>query len=320
MDNPLPRAILGNELRLAGLITPCYILEDKRRVLSQRGMIELLGMSKGGSKGVGTDKSSSGDRLALFMGQERLKPFVSKELSAGIDDPIKFVPPSRSKMAYGYDATLLVEICKAVVSAWRSGALRKQQEHIAQRCLDLTLAYATSGIIALIDEATGYQEQRPSRELEAYANLFISKQPRDWRKEFDAEFYEPLCKMLGIPYDKKKGPPQNPRLRDATSRLIYCRLAPGIKTALLAANPRKKNGNRQHKHHQYLTEDVGVKRLTDVMTTVKDLLKVFTNYKQLVVALDQIHKPCKDEDATALIEAAIRREVERYPLFRDLPD
>ena len=148
---------------------PCYVLEDETRVLAQRGMVSGLGMARGGSSHGG------GDRLAHFVCQKTLKPFVSKDLIAVTTGPLKFKTP-HGGMANGYPATLLVDICTAVLLARDAGALTKQQQHIAQRCDALIRSLAKVGIIALVDEATGYQRIREERALATILERLIAKE------------------------------------------------------------------------------------------------------------------------------------------------
>jgi len=67
-----------------------------------------------------------------------------------VEEPIKFRPPGGGAIAYGYPATLLADICDAVLAARRAGELLKQQEHIAERCELLVRGFARVGIIASI--------------------------------------------------------------------------------------------------------------------------------------------------------------------------
>jgi hypothetical protein len=73
------------------------------------------------------------------------------DLTARIRKPIKFVPPGGGPVAHGYEATILADICDAVLS----NVLQRQQEHIADQCEILLRGFARIGIIALVDEATG---------------------------------------------------------------------------------------------------------------------------------------------------------------------
>ena len=74
------------------------------------------------------------DRLVGFLTGKGIFPCVSAELLALIGDPIKFRHPGGGNLANGYPATILADICDAVLDARKARALQKQQEHIADRC------------------------------------------------------------------------------------------------------------------------------------------------------------------------------------------
>ncbi len=102
----IAQAIYGSPdrpLRIGNLEIPCYVLEDGKRVLHQRGMVAALGMGRGGSS------QGGGDRLAKFTAQDRLKSFVSDQLLKVTTNPLKFKTP-RGQIAYGYEATVLADI------------------------------------------------------------------------------------------------------------------------------------------------------------------------------------------------------------------
>ncbi len=90
MSEKLPHVICGaadRPLKIGGVEIPCYVLEDEKRVLHQRGMVAALGMSRGGSSRGG------GDRLAHFVAQERLKDHVSSELIEVTGTPLEVHSP-----------------------------------------------------------------------------------------------------------------------------------------------------------------------------------------------------------------------------------
>jgi hypothetical protein len=95
--------------------------------------------------------------------------FAADQLREVTVNPIKFRAP-KGKMAYRYEATVLADICDAVLLARKARMLQKQQLHIADQCEILMRGFARVGIIALVDEVTGYQEfrrwtQRPFWEI-----------------------------------------------------------------------------------------------------------------------------------------------------------
>ena len=84
-------------------------------------------MARGSSGGTG------GNQLAKFVAGDRLKTFISEHLRSVTENPIKFITPD-GLLAYGYEATVLADICEAVLAARTAGLLQKQQMHIAQKC------------------------------------------------------------------------------------------------------------------------------------------------------------------------------------------
>jgi hypothetical protein len=137
---------------------PCYVLEDGTRVLSQRGLQTVIGMSIGGG-------SLGEQRMPRFINSLGQKGFDISALSARIRAPIQFRPPSGGRAAYGYEATILAGLCDAVLAARKQGALQSQQMHIAEQCEILVRGFARVGIIALVDEVIGYQHDRAKNAL-----------------------------------------------------------------------------------------------------------------------------------------------------------
>jgi hypothetical protein len=86
-----------------------------------------------------------------------LTPYVTEDLKYRAENPVVF-RTSKGGITNGYEATILADICDAVLEARRAGALQKQQLHIAAACEVLMRSFARVGIIALVDEATGYQK------------------------------------------------------------------------------------------------------------------------------------------------------------------
>lgn len=307
------RATHKGTLAIGGIEAPCHVLEDRRRVVTQRGFLDLVGMTKGSAGG-------DGDRLTSFTRGKRLNPFVTKDLTLGINEIIRFTVAAGSPVAYGYEATTLVDFCRAVLAAYEAGVLQGQQVPIARRCLTLVLAFSKVGIVALIDEATGFQEVRESDELRAIAEFFTTKHPTDWQKRFDDDFYRPLCAMHGLPFVPKKGGQPYKRLAQVTNELIYDRLAPGVRELIRSRNPRGRSGRREYKHHQFLSRDIGIVSFNRVMTKVVEYLTVFTDYKSLLAKMDEQCPRYGREALAGFIGDRFRVDYERMPLFRNLGD
>jgi len=149
----LPKVTHGDPnhpLRIANTEIACYVLETGQRVISQRSLQTGVGMSEaGGAK-----------RLLRILGTFQDKGIDCNDLTSRITAPIVFRDPNGA-IAHGYDATALTDLCNAILAARQAGILANNQNHLATQCEILIRSLANVGIIALVDEATGYQEVRP---------------------------------------------------------------------------------------------------------------------------------------------------------------
>lgn len=266
-DHPL---IIGN------IQIPCYVLEDGTRVLSQRGLIGGLGMGSGD------------DRLATFASGKSISEFISNDLAMTIRNPIRFQPTQGGRPAYGYPATVLADICDAVLAARQANALQPQQAHIAVQCEILVRGFARVGIIALIDEATGYERDRVAGSLAKILEAFIAKELQPWVRTFPAAYYEQLFRLRGLPYasDSVRRPQYFGVL---TNDIVYKRLAPGVLEELKNVAVRDEDGRPRHKYFQKLTTNVGYPKLREHLGSVVTLMKLSSDYEEFKNKLEKIH-------------------------------
>lgn len=278
----LPKATHGKDdhpLKIGDMAIPCYVLEDGRRVLAQRGMVSALGMSRGGSS------KGGGDRLAHFVGGKALEPYIGADLRSVIDSPIRFVTPG-GMTANAYDAQILADLCEAVLRARQDGKLQAQQAHIAQQCEVLMRGFARVGIIALVDEATGYQRDREKDSLAKILEAFVAKELQPYLKTFPADYYEQLFRLRGLPY-----PPEVANFRPRyfgtlTNDIIYKRLAPGI---LKELKKRNDADEKKGKLFQRLTADVGYQKLRDHISAVVMAMKLSKDYPDFIAKMNQFY-------------------------------
>ncbi len=274
------KAILGNPERpliVGSMQIPCYVLEDGTRVLSGRGMQSALALGQ-----------SHGSKLRQFTSYNNLKPFISDDLATALNTPIRFIRPGRGgKIATGYEATILVDICEMVLKAKDQSALKGlRQKTIARQCEILTRAFAKVGIIALVDEATGYQEIRDRSALQALLEKFISTDLLPWAKRFPDEFYKELFRLRGWQYSPISV--NRPSLvGKITNNIIYERLAPGVLSELRKLTPRDERGRVKHKFHQRLTPDIGHPKLAEHLTGVITLMKASTRWTDFNRLIDR---------------------------------
>ena len=266
-------------LKIGNLEIPCYVLEDERRVLVQSSMMRSLGMSPGGSG------SSGGDRFAKFASGKALKPFISNEIIERTTNPIQF-RTAYGKIAYGYEATILADICVAILAAREAGELQKQQLHIARQAEILVRAFARVGIIALVDEVTGYQEVRARNALHLIFEKFIAKELLPWVKIFPIDFYKEIFRLHNWPFTEETIKKRPGVIGIWTKDIVYERLAPGVHEELQRIANRDEKGHLKHRLHQRLTDDVGRQKLKEHLAAVIALMKASTSWRKFMGMLN----------------------------------
>lgn len=273
-DDYVLEAIHGSAdhpLKIGSLEIPCYVLEDGKRVLVQNGMLTALDMAQG------TAGRGEGNRLVKFMNTKAMLGFANDDLRANILNPIHFKTPTGQETV-GYEATILADICDAVLEARKADQLNYQQVHIAEQCEILMRGFARVGIIALVDEATGYQDYRDRQALEKILERFLQDELAKWAKRFPDTFYKELFRLRGWEY--KPESVKRPKLvGQLTNDLIYSRLAPGVLDELKRRTPRDDHGRAKVHYHRWLTDDLGVPRLQEHLSAVIALMKASQDWR-----------------------------------------
>ena len=269
-ETQVPTARYGGILAIGELQIPCYVLEDGTRVIHQRGMVSSLGMSRGGSSRGG------GDRLAYFVGQKTLSPFVSKELEAVTKEPLIF-RTDKGATAYGYDATVLADICEAILEARKQGALSKQQKHIADKAEILIRAFARVGIVALVDEATGFQRDRGHDALRLLLERYIAEGLQKWIHTFPDSFFAELDRLYdNAPTTSRSRPQYYGRF---INKSVYDPIEHGYVKSELNKMNIKDDGKRRARFHQWLTDE-GRTILTRQIGKVEGMMEMCGDIEQ----------------------------------------
>jgi hypothetical protein len=298
--SPPPRATHEGVIRLAdGIGVASAVLEDRTRVLSQRGLAEAMGASKPPSM----TRRGSGE-LPAILSAANLKPFIPKELSA-TTNYIEYIPAHGGRTAFGIKAEVIPMILRVWADADDAQALQHNQKHLAVKAKILLRALAGVGIIALVDEATGYEDDREYGELAKILRAFVAKELQEWVPTFGIGFYKLICEVRNEPISRAYKRPAY--FGHLTNELVYRRLAPGVLAELRRKNPANDKGNRRAKHHQFLTRDIGHPKLQRHLGEIETLLRAVKyqggDWSAFMELLNQTHKPYVD-----------------MPLFQGLPD
>lgn len=203
--------------------------------------------------------------------------------------------------ASGYNAELLPEVCEVYLKAREAGALSTQQERIAAQAEIIMRGLATVGIIALVDEATGFQGIRARDALAKVLEAFIAKELQAYVRTLPPDFYSEIFRLRGLDYPTEtvKKPQYFGHL---TNDVVYKRLAPGVLDELQSVTPKDEKGRRKHKYFQRLTSNVGYPKLREHLGSVVTLMKLSSNWDDFARKLDQIHPRIGDTIPMALEE------------------
>jgi hypothetical protein len=267
-------------LRIGDIEIPCYVLEGGTRVLAMTGMLKSLNMSLGG------EGRGAKNRLLRFVETRGIGKHATDELRTKMLSPMLFRGPAGGSIAYGYEATILADLCEAVLAARNAGDLAPQQRHIAVRCEILVRGFARTGIIGLVDEATGYQEIRDRHALEEILNKYLAEELRKYTKTFPDSYFAEVfrLKKWRIPVSKQARPGAFAML---TNNVVYERLALGLLEELQTRNPSDGHGRRKHKHFQYLSIDYGDPRLKAHLDRVVFLMSACSSWSEFERLIDR---------------------------------
>jgi hypothetical protein len=300
----IPNATHTGTLMIGSIELPCAVLEDGTRVFTQGGFLHAIGRARNAKGGQGVTL----DGLPAFLRANNLKPFISKHLEDSTRHVVFYRPGGRA-VSYGYRAELLPLVCRVYLEARDAGALTHNQLPIAARCDILIRALAAVGILALVDEATGYQEDRDKQELRRILESYISGELLAWAERFPIEFYRELFRLQGWQFDPLSV--KRPRLvGKLTKQLIYKQLPPGVLEELETKNPPVYgNGYRRYKHHQYLTPQIGNVHLEKQVASVTTLMKV-SKTREIFNRLFNRAFPTKKERQQSFLEDDTLDEIE----------
>jgi hypothetical protein len=112
-----PISLFQGELKIGGLAFSCHVLDNGKRVITQREVVRALtGVASG--------------NLPRYLTTTNLSKYINLEQVAS--QTIDFAIPGTQFKATGYDANLLVDICDAYLKARDDNALNKQQIPLAK--------------------------------------------------------------------------------------------------------------------------------------------------------------------------------------------
>lgn len=273
------KALYEGEVQVSeDIAIPCAVLEDGTRLLTQQGFLKAIGRARSAKGGQG----STIEGVIPFLAAKNLQPFVSDELRAAAV-PVEFRTDKGTK-AFGFHAELLPQVSEVYLSARDAGVLHPSQLAIAKACDIVTRGLARVGIIALVDEATGYQEIRDRDALQAILKKYVDGKLYEWTKTFPTEFFKEIFRLKGWEWNAGKMPGV---VGKYINDLIYDRITPDLLIELKKQNPKNDRGNRRFRHHQLLSRDLGHPELTLRINQILGMAYACENWDQFYYSVQR---------------------------------
>ena len=277
----IPKATHTGTLQIGPVTIECAVLNDGTRVLTQSGFLRSIGQShKPAGQRIGFEQ------MAPFLASNNLKPFIKEELASS-NTKLRF-KLARGGAAVGYRAELLPQVCEVYLQARDAGVLLASQMRTASACEVLMRGLAHVGIIALVDEATSYQEIRDRKALNRILDKFLLEGQAKWAKRFPDDFYKEIFRLRGWQWQGMKV--NRPSVVGKyTNDFVWDRLAPGVRDELERLNPKTETGGRRARHHQWLTQDIGHPALQKHLSGVMALMRASTRWDQFARMLQRAY-------------------------------
>lgn len=272
MSEETNKILYEGDLQLGDKTIHCYVLEDGTRALSKSEMQRALGV-------IGNEPAQrSSKRLDEILSSKQVSRFMSEDMLSSKLSTIDAV--WKGTLIKLYDALALPELCEVMLkvrdyAAQNNIELGARQKAVIAEADILIRSLAKVGIIALIDEATGYQHEREKDELQKILKAYIAEELLPWQKRFPDVFYQELFRLNGWDYTVR-GIKRRPGIIGKwTNKLIYEQLPPGVLDELKRRTP------KSARLHQSLTADIGQPELAAQITQVVTIFRLSDNMGQM---------------------------------------
>jgi len=269
MEEKLHHATHEGDLKIGHSVIPSAVLDDETRVLISKGFLTALGRPWRG-----TERRTE---LPNFIAATNLSPFITKDLR-DVLTPVKY-KNMRGTTVTGYRAELLPLVCDVYLEARATGSLIPRQLPIAKQAEILVRSLSKIGIIALVDEATGYQGIRDRIALQKILEEYLLEEyERVWAKRFPDEFYVEMFRLKNWQW---KGMQVNrPSVVGTyTNDIVYKRISPEVLEEIKKRNKKlEEEGSAKVHQHRWLTLDTGIPALDRHLHAVIALMRAAPNW------------------------------------------
>ncbi len=270
----LPIAEYTGKVKVGDKEIPCAVLyhntDNPIRVFWQR---EIVGLLTGNKKG-GFERYLRPANLQPYLPEK----FREKSLSESVFPMM--IKGRSNRPAQAFEATDLIDICQMYMRARSAGVLSIRQIPIAIQAEIIVFAFAKTGVVAVIDEATNYQYVRDRLALNKLLEKYIVDEAQKWIKKFPDEFYRQIFRLNSWQFNPTAFNKRPGVIGKWTREIVYARFPQGVLSKLDDLNPLTEKGYRMHKHHQFLTDEIGNPELQEYISNVIFLMKSSANWKK----------------------------------------
>ncbi len=286
----LPKATHFGDVHLNGFDLSSVVLEDGRRLFSDRSLAYAFGI-RGGGAYYKRKKNATNDSAVLpeYLSASFLKPFISNELIEKFDSAVEYTAKN-GKKSRGIDATVLADICDVYVTAKNKGVDNDNFLKVADNAYTMIKAFAKVGIIALVDEATGYQYDREKEALQQILKLYVAEDILEWQKTFHDPFYQEIFRLRKWPFTTNGINSRPGVVGTYTNTFIYGQMPIGVMDKIRAVTPKNKKGHYVYKFHQSLTPEIGKEHLKKQLIEVTTLMSISQTWQEFIDLFNRKYK------------------------------
>ncbi len=287
----LPKSLYRGELPIGDIILDCAVLEDGTRILTKHAVFKAFGRT---SRGLDIKRqneikefldsqipNNQLQQIPSFLDSKAILSLVTPDLIPLLQS---FQYLDDGKIVEGYQAAILTKMCSLYLTARRDGILNRQQHSIANQAEILLSAFASVGLDALIDEATGYQYDRKHDALRMLLQKYLAEGLQPWLKTFPDIFFAELDRLYNNATTTSKNRPQY--YGRFINTYIYDPIEDGFVKKELNKLNISESGKRIAKFHQWLSSD-GKEILIRQMYRILGIMETSKNIESFKSKIDK---------------------------------
>lgn len=292
----LPKALHNGDVDLNGIKITSAVLDDGRRIFSERSLANAFGIKGGGAYWENKKKANNDSAfLPEYLSAKYLNEFISSDLKDKFKSAVLYITKTGQE-ANGIDATVLADICDVYITAKNNGVNNKVFLRVADNAYSMLKAFAKVGIISLVDEATGYQDVRMKDELnKIFLQELLLEKAKKYQVTFPLELYKQWFRLNNWEWKPESAQKKPGIIGTWTNQYVYDKIAVGLLEELKIRNPKNEKGYREFKNFQFITDEVGEPKLREMFGGLVALAKANTSWRKYIEMVNMVYPKTGDQ-------------------------